>query len=103
MTTHTYSWGEFFETVKACDDFEEQKEKFAIFEALDKATTKKEIRKIVKLLTQEQINWLNSPCLDGIIATIQDPENAFLNSTKEFLETFKYYQEKNLIHTNNDS
>lgn len=90
-----YSWGEFYETMRDCDGFEEQKEKFEIFEKLDKATTLEEIREIIKPLTTEQTNWLNSPCLDGIVFSIEDPDKKL--TEKEFVETFKFYWDKNLI------
>lgn len=99
----TYSWGEFYETAKACENYEEIKEKFAIFEALDDAKTLQEIKDIIWLgkglktrLTQEQIDWLNSPCLDGIIETIENPRIRLLLN-KEFPETCKYYLDKGLI------
>jgi hypothetical protein len=93
-----YSWGEFYETTSKCDDYsEEEKKKFKVFEALDEAKTFDEIRKIIGGLSEEQINWLNSPCLDGIICSIKDPKN-FMN--KEYIETWKFFLTKNLIKPN---
>jgi ankyrin repeat protein len=93
--TLQYSWGEFYETMKSCDGYsEEERKKFTIFEVLDKAKTLDEIRTLVKPLTEEQINWLNSPCLDGIIFSINHNQNL---SKKEYVETYKYYLSKNLI------
>lgn len=89
----TYSWGEFYETAKICSEYgEEEKKKFAVFEALDNAKTLQEIKEIIKPLTEYEINWLNSPCLDGIVYTITDPEKKLLE--KEFVETYKYYKER---------
>lgn len=71
MTTLTYSWGEFYETMRTCEEYtEEIQKKFAVFEALDRAVTVEEIKEIIKPLTENEINWLNSPCLDGIILGI---------------------------------
>lgn len=92
----TYSWGEFYETIKTCSEYgEEEQKKFSVFEALDKANSLEEIREIIKPLTETEINWLNSPCLDGIIYTITDPKKKIVE--KEFIETFKYYMEKKLF------
>lgn len=94
-----YSWGEFFNTVSTCDEYtDEQKKKFAVFEALDKAETLQEIRKITKSLSEEQINWLNSPCLDGIIKSVNsiNPIKKLLEQKQEYLETYKYYFSKKL-------
>lgn len=100
MTTYSgYSWGEFYETTSKCDGYsEEEKKKFAIFEALDEAKTFDEIRKIVKPLTEEQINWLNSQCLDGIIYSLKGlnpTQRLFFGQT--FADTAKYYLAKKLI------
>lgn len=108
ISERNYSWGEFYETTIACEDYslalidpvggytEEIKKKFAVFEALDKATSLDEIREIVKPLTENEINWLNSPCLDGIVFSIGDPENKLLLE-KEYVETYKYYTVKKII------
>lgn len=91
----TYSWGEFYETTKACSEYSKEEEKrFVVFEALDKVTTIEEISAIVGSLTQEEINWLNSPCLDGIVLSILEPAK-FME--KEYIETFKFYLDKKLI------
>lgn len=95
----TYSWGEFYETIKTCSEYgEEEQKKFSVFEALDKANSLEEIREIIKPLTETEINWLNSPCLDGIIYTITDPQKKL--EEKEFVETFIYYTEKKLVNMN---
>lgn len=90
----TYSWGEFYETTKNCSEYtEEIKRKFAVFEALDKAKTLYEVGTILLPLTQYEIDWLNSPCLDGLIYTRGDVYKIY---QKEYLETVKYYTEKKL-------
>lgn len=100
----SHSWGEFYETMKACDGFEEQREKFEIFEELDKAISLSEIKKIIQRLTQEQINWLNSPCLDGLVFCLHEGAARTWDfiptkklQEKEFVETFKYLWGKRLI------
>ena len=56
-----YSWGEFYETTKNCNDYgEEEKKKFAVFEALDKVTTIEEIYVIIMPLSEDEINWLKN-------------------------------------------
>lgn len=91
---HTHSWGEFYETTKNCSEYNEEiRRKFVVFEALDRATNLPDIRQIIDPLSQNEINWLNSPCLDGIIASKDD----YLPlCRKEFFETVKYYTEKGL-------
>lgn len=92
----TYSWGEFYETTKSCDGYtDEQRKRFIVFETLDQAIHVEEIKNIIQFLTQDQINWLNSPCLDGIIFSIENLNEKLLE--KEFVETFKYYLSKNLV------
>jgi ankyrin repeat protein len=66
----SYSWGEFYETAISCSDYKGDV-RFEIFEKLDTATSLEKVRKIVNSLTEEQINWLNSPCLDGLILCIK--------------------------------
>lgn len=98
----TYSWGEFYEATKTCENYEEIKEKFAIFEALDNSKTVEEIIALVGPLKDEQINWLNSPCLDGIVFSIYNPriEERLLEQKKEFIDTYKYYASKKIINYN---
>lgn len=90
-----YSWGEFYETMRTCDGYnEEENKKFAIFETLDKAITFEEIRNIVLPLTEYEMNWLNSPCLDGIVFSILNPKK-FIE--KEYLDSWKYFLQRNLV------
>lgn len=104
---YTYSWGEFYETMKACDGFEEIRDKFYIFEALDRAKTLEDIRKTINLaaaepslLTEEKINWLNSPCLDGILFSLKGVDVEEKLYEKEYIETCKYYWSKKLLMPN---
>ena len=47
-SSSAYSCGEFYETTKKCDGYnEEEQKKFAVFEALDRATTFEEIVTII--------------------------------------------------------
>jgi hypothetical protein len=90
-----HSWGEFYETAKACDGYsEEERKKFIVFENLDKATTFEEIKNIISTLASDEINWLNSSCLDGIVSAIMAPEK-FIE--KEYTETWKFFLNKKLI------
>lgn len=96
----TYSWGDFYETTRNCDDYsDEQKEKFKVFQALDEAKTLQEIRDIVKPLTKNQINWLNSPCLDGIKYSMKSdrPIKKIVTQNKDkYSEACRYYLFKKL-------
>lgn len=97
----THSWGEFYETAKACDNYEEIKGKFAIFEALDKAKIWREIQEIIRPLTTDQVNWLNSPCLDGLrylnLRATSDFVFDLCYALSDYVETLKFLTEKNLI------
>lgn len=96
MSNQSYSWGEFYETTISCNGYgDDERKKFSVFEALDKAASLYEIRWVLKPLTEDEINWLNSPCLDGLIYTISCPKEKLLE--KEFLETFKFYRKKDLV------
>lgn len=98
ISEQKYSWGEFYETTIGCDEYsEEQKKRFAVFEALDKATSMEEVRGIVKPLSQNEINWLNSPCLDGIIVSCSEIQTLY---GKEYTETCKFYLFKKLVNIN---
>lgn len=103
--TQTYSWGEFYETTKACENYEEIKKKFKIFERLDKAKTWNEIESILVQVAHKKnrINWLNSPCLDGLIYLYNSHisnEYGILeklcSSKKDYVETFKFLLGKNV-------
>lgn len=97
---NTYSWGEFYETTISCDGYtEEIQKKFAIFEALDNATTMEEIKEIIDPLTENEINWLNSPCLDGIILGVKgriNPIISIISAKKDNVEACKYFLQKKI-------
>lgn len=94
-SSSAYSWGEFYETMRKCDGYnKEEQKKFAVFEALDRATTFEEIITIISPLEEKEINWLNSPCLDGLILSVTNPEKF---KEKEYLETWKFLLQKDLI------
>lgn len=94
-SSFAYSWGEFYETTKTCSEYgDDERKKFTVFEALDKVTTVEEIFDIIMPLSESEINWLNSPCLDGIIISLLDPVT-FIHI--EYLETWKFYLQKKLI------
>lgn len=110
-----YSWGEFYETTLACEGnslalidpvggySEEQRKRFAVFEALDKAATVEEIKEIISPLMSYEINWLNSPCLDGIIfAVLTGPaespiETIIKSKTDEYHEACRYFFSKKIV------
>lgn len=97
----SYSWGEFYETMRSCDEYtEEIQKKFAVFEALDNAISLDEIYSIIKPLKEIEINWLNSPCLDGIISGIigkcSNPIRIMIERGKDNIEACKYFLRKNL-------
>lgn len=103
-SNQAYSWGEFYETTIACEDYtEEQRKRFAVFEALDKATTFDEIKEIVKPLMTNEINWLNSPCLDGIVFSACFDSNGSPISTlvkhkqDEYYEACRYFLSKKIV------
>lgn len=102
IKTLSYSWGEFYETMRTCDGYdEEMKRKFAIFEALDSVKSFDEIPSIIKPLKEIEINWLNSPCLDGIILAMTiyprcEPIRTIFENRKDNVEACKYFLRKNL-------
>lgn len=93
--TITYSWGTLYDAVKECENYEEERKKFAVFEALDKATTKEEATQIITPLTRYEIDWLNSPCLDGLVAIRCDSIVSLSGPERDYSETCKYYLSKN--------
>lgn len=93
--TITYSWGPLYDAVKECENYEEERKKFAVFEALDKATTKEEAKQIITPLIQYEIDWLNSPCLDGLVAIRCDSIASLAGPERDYSETCKYYLSKN--------
>lgn len=85
MTPLTYSWGEFYETLKGmknngddpCDALFDKAEK--VFEKMEVAKTQKEVRNILHEndnFTEIEINRLNSKLFDGLLLA----DNTILNS-----------------------
>lgn len=99
-----YSWGEFYETVLSCDNYllaltEEQKKLFTVFDQLDNATSLGGIRSIIELLTEKEINWLNSPCLDGLVYSVSAHIPIwYIITTRQdkYVETCRFYLSKKL-------
>jgi hypothetical protein len=103
-TTHTYTWGEFYETTRACDNYEEIKGKFSVFKDLEKAKTWDIIVIILSSLDEDRINWLNSPCLDGLVYIRQrlaqatySVVNILCSAPGDYVETFKFLLEKRIV------
>lgn len=95
-------WGEFYSTVLQCEDCTSQEQKqFEIFFELNNAKTLKEVRKILKKfpLTEEEVNRLNSRCLDGILvsAKYKRPLQILIRSYPQYIETCRYYLDKNMV------
>lgn len=105
MDPINYSWGEFYETMTSCEgykDDEKLQNQFAIIEALEKVKSLEEITEIVHRfsLTENEINRLNSPCLDGILKTAEHdkPLEKLVNQYPKYLDSIKFYFAKGLIH-----
>lgn len=102
---NTYSWGELYETLKKMsDNGDDHKDPlftkaFELFAKLDNAVGKKHVKKILAnySFTEDEINRINSPCLDGIIALInfEYPLTKFLKS-KHSMETLKYFLDRKI-------
>jgi hypothetical protein len=104
MDPINYSWGEFYETMTSCEgykDDEKLQNQFAIIEALEKVKSLEEITEIVHrfALTENEINRLNSPCLDGILKTVEHdkPLEKLVNQYPKYLDSIKFYFAKGLI------
>lgn len=105
MDPINYSWGEFYETMTGCDGYKDDtklQEQFAIIEALEKVKSLSEITEVVQrfALTENEINRLNSPCLDGILKTVEHdkPLEKLVNQYPRYLDSIKFYFAKGLIH-----
>lgn len=100
---YLHNWGDFFTTVRNSSEYSEQeKKRFAVFVALDRAKTLEEVKSIVTGLTTDEINWLNSPCLDGLVFDFNPTERQDLyiplKKENEYIETYKYLLNKNMAH-----
>lgn len=110
-----YSWGEFYETLKAMKESgdEVKNEIFEkcslLFAKLDKASNIQEVKDAVReiKLSEREINYINSPCLDGILISMNRGDTyCFANKESPFivpiiqqnrLETFKYYISRGMV------
>lgn len=100
---NTYSWGELYETLKKMsDNGDEHKDPlftkaFELFAKLDNAVGKKEVKKILQEypFTEEELNRINSPCLDGIIGCIKNSSIHRIYS-KYSIETLKYFLDRRI-------
>lgn len=98
ISERNYSWGDFYDTLKSCDGYtEEQRKEFLVFETLDKANTFEEIKQITSTLSEQKINWLNSPCLDGILFSLKGVNPVEKLMIRNYPETCKYYMAKKLL------
>lgn len=100
---HVHSWGEFYEITRKCDGYgENERKRFAIFQALDNAKTFEEIKQISSSISEDEINWLNSPCLDGIVYAMKENwigHQATLIKllTHDHIDTCKFFLNKDLL------
>lgn len=98
----TYSWGPLYETLKEMYDKGDPHEDplftraFELFSLLDNAQTLEKVREILKekcTFTQMEINRINSPCLDGILYTInhEHPLRELVRNHWNYIESCKFY------------
>lgn len=97
-----YSWGPLYETLKEMHDKGDShndplfNRAFELFSLLDNAKTIEEVRIIINekcTFSPMEINRINSPCLDGIIATIKerDPLEELIRSYWKYMDTCRFY------------
>lgn len=109
-----FSWGPLYETMQELketgdNDYDDpvMKRGFALFQTLEKAETIMQIRKAVRQanFSENEINKLNSPCFDGIIATMnnEDPILKLIVHKKfgKYVDTFKFYLRYSMFRLNN--
>lgn len=102
-----HSWGELYETTK---EMERNGEKitspllqkcFSLFQKLDNAKNINKARNIIENMpiSEEEQNYINSSCLDGILLSIntKKPLLILLDKEKEYVETCKYYLSKGFV------
>lgn len=102
---HTYSWGELYETLntmsKNGDEHQDPlfTKAFELFKKLDNAVGKKQVQKLLQKysFTEEELNRINSPCLDGILKCINSYNlvYTFLRE-KHSVETLKYFLDRGI-------
>lgn len=115
QNSRPYSWGEFYETLKTMKESgdEVKNETFErcslLFAKLDKASNIQEVKDAVReaKLSETEINYINSPCLDGILISMNRGDTyCFANKESPFivpiiqgnrLETFKYYISQGMV------
>lgn len=92
-----YSWGPFYETLQELEGLSENEDVekgLALIKALEKAKTKKEIKKAIEEhpLTETQRLRMCSPCLDGILRSIvkKDPL-VFIIKENLGMDAYKYF------------
>lgn len=96
-----YSWGPLYETLqemlKNGDELPDEglKKGFELFHRLDNAKGRSEVEKVLKEanLTREEQLRLNSPCLDGIIISVQKPHPAAYAILNTCLDTCIFFSE----------
>lgn len=96
-------WGEFYNTLKEMKengDTSENKQIQRIFELIDSLENAKNLQEVKSIinfynLTETEINYINSRCLDGIIATInkEDPGLEMIEKIP-YIDTFLFYYER---------
>lgn len=109
-----FSWGPLYETMQELketgdNDYDDpvMKRGFALFQTLEKAETIMQIRKAIRQanFSENEINKLNSPCFDGIVATVNndDPIVKLIKtkSLRKYVDTFKFYLRHSLFRINN--
>lgn len=100
---YIHSWGEFYETTRKCDGYgENERKRFAVFQALDNAKTFEKIKEIISSISKVEINWLNSPCLDGIVYAMKENwtnHQVILNVllTHDHIDACKFFLNKDLL------
>lgn len=98
-----HSWGEFYDTLKEMKengDTSESEQIRRIFELINKLENAKNLQEVKEVinfynLTEIEINYINSRCLDGIIATInkEDPGLELIEKIPH-VDTFLFYYER---------
>lgn len=104
-TKHDYSWGEFYETMVEMKQKGDKIENetilkfFRVVKRLNYAKNLKKIRKIITKITftEYEQNYINSPCLDGILLSAKSEKPLVTLVEKgDYAETCKYYLSKRI-------
>lgn len=100
---NTYSWGELYETLNTMSKNGDEHQDplftraFELFKKLDNAVGKKQVKKLLKKynFTEEELNRINSPCLDGILKCINQRFSLCALLRKNCsIETLKYFLDR---------